>query len=77
MSLFHWSQCHCLDLFGATCSSLGNHSQGLANPRRGWVQAHLEPDLLDQQGHVELLSVSVLLSGQLRLLGDLLLWPGE
>ena len=53
----------CLDLFGATCLSLGNHSQVLVDPQWGWVQGHLEPDLLDQQGLVELLSGSGLLSG--------------
>ena len=60
-----------------TCLSLGNCSRALADLQGGWVQVHLGPGHLDQQGLVELLSGSGLLSGHLRYLGDLLLWPGE
>ena len=56
---------------------LGNHSQVLADPEGGQLQAHLEPDLLDQQGLARFLCGSGLLSEWLRLLDDLLQKPGE
>ena len=49
----------------------------MVNLQGGWIQVHLGPGHLDQQGLVELLSGSGILSGHLRYLGDLLLWPGE
>ena len=75
--LLHWSRCHCLGLSGVICLSLGICSLTLADLQRGWVQVYLVPGHLDQQCLVELLSGSGLLSGHLRYLGDLQLWPGE